>query len=106
MSQSREAQSEAPSVDTILQKVYEHGVNVGHASEHISTVKTLKEAKAKINRLIEQAEINLLRDTADGFESVLTTEFEKGGKAAIKALRRMADHKEKALSNNLSKEDA
>ena len=48
---------------------------------------------------IELAEIQLLLDTAEGFESELLPEFEKGGRAAINALRAMAEHKRVALTN-------
>lgn len=54
--------------------------------------------QTEVNLAVIEAEIKLLRDTAQGFDSVLEPEFEKGGKACISALLKMADHKEQALT--------
>lgn len=70
------------------------------SSDKRAAAKLATEYRKDINRLLIQTEINLLRGTAVGFESVLTTEFEKGGTAAINALRRMADHKEAQLTGD------
>lgn len=66
------------SLDDELMKILGSSINfTGLADDWY--IKHLGDVK-QINRLIEQTEINLLRDTADGFESELLPEFERGGR--------------------------
>ena len=82
-----------PLREQLINLAIDHKVHIkGLQSEYFDElVQLIKVHEAAIK---EQIEIDLLRDTAQGFEQELLPEYEKGGRAAINALRAMADHKE------------
>lgn len=62
----------------------------------------LEEVEKEYSYREKEAEIKLLRDTAEGFQIALKPEFKKGGQAAIDALILMADIKESRLQEEVN----
>lgn len=81
-------------VEQLAADTYAHKTENGYCcacSADIAFMESqFKEREAEI-------EIKLLRDTAKGFQKVLQPEYAKGGQAAIDALLKMAEHKEREL---------